>query len=92
MKKNLPNIYRGNVKNNTNLKVAYAKKEEEKVNPKIVINELFKKNKIYKQDVYIETNDKTLTTKIIGRTESHIISINNEVIKIDDINTIKILK
>lgn len=92
MMKNLPHIYRGEVKTNNNIKVSHTPNEEKKVNPKIIINDLFKKNHIYKQEVFIETNNKELNTKIIGRTDSHIITINNEVIKIDDIKNIKLIK
>lgn len=52
---------------------------------------MFKKNKMYKQEVEIETEDNKLQTKIIGRTEDHIITINNNVIKIDNIKRINIL-
>lgn len=90
--KDLPHIYRGEVKNNNNIKVAHSSNEERSINPKIVINDLFKKNHIYKQEVFIETLDKSFNTKIIGRTESHIITINNEVIKIEDIKNIKLIK
>ena len=88
--KKLPNIYRGEVKSNNNIKVSHTTNEEKKLNPKQIINDLFKRNHIYKQEVYIETNDKKINTKIIGRTDSHIITINNDVIKIDEIIDIKI--
>ncbi len=84
----LPNIYKGNVTSDNNLRVAYADKEE-KIDAKDLINKIFKQNKLYKQDVVIETKDKTYNTKIIGKTNEHIITINNEVIKIDDIVKIK---
>lgn len=84
----LPNIYKGNVTSDNNLRVAYADKEE-KIDAKDLINKIFKQNKLYKQDVVIETKDKTYNTKIIGKTNEHIITINNEVIKIDDIIKIK---
>ena len=84
----LPNIYKGNVTSDNNLRVAYADKEE-KIDAKDLINKIFKQNKLYKQDVVIETKDKTYNTKIIGKTNEHIITITNEVIKIDDIVKIK---
>ena len=84
----LPNIYKGKVNEDNNLRMAYASKEEN-IDVKDIINKLFKQNKLYKQDVYIETKDKTYNTKIIGRTNEHIITINNEVIKIDEIIKIK---
>ena len=84
----LPNIYKCNVKVNNNSKVAYADKKE-MIDVKDLINKMFKQNKLYKQDVEIETNDKTYNTKIIGKTNEHIITINNEIIRIDDITKIK---
>ena len=84
----LPNIYKGKVNSDNNLRVAYAKKEEI-IDIKEMINKLFKQNKLYKQDVEIITKDTTYNTKIIGRTNEHIITINNEVIKIEDIEKIK---
>ena len=87
---NLPHIYKGKVKYNNNIKYAHTNNEERYSNPKITIDNLFKMNHIYQQDVYIKTTDKEYNTKIIGRTNSHIITINNEVIKVDDITDIKI--
>jgi len=86
----LPNIYKGNVaaSANNNLRVAYADKEE-RVDAKDLINKIFKQNKLYKQEVEIETKDKTYNTKIIGKTNEHVITINNEIIKIADIIKIK---
>lgn len=84
----LPNIYKGRVNKDTNLRVAYTNKEES-IDIKDTINRLFKQNKLYKQEVYIETKDNVYNTKIVGRTNEHIITINNEVIKIDDITMIK---
>lgn len=89
--KELPKIYKGNVTNNNNLRVAHAK-EENNNNPRETINKLFKENQIYKQNVEIETDKDTLNTKIIGRTNEHVITIDNNVIKIDNIKKINILK
>lgn len=91
MKKELPKIYKGIVNSNNNRKIAHENRAINN-NPKDVINDLFKKNHIYKQDVKIELKDKTYTTKIIGRTNEHIITIDNSVIKIDEITNISILK
>lgn len=87
---NLPHIYKGEVKKNNNIKYAHTNNEVRNTNPKSTIDNLFKMNHIYKQDVYIKTIDKEYNTKIIGRTNSHVITINNEIIKIDDIIDIKI--
>lgn len=86
--KNLPSIYKGTVTKDNNLRVAHASKEET-YDVKDVINRIFKQNKLYEQDVEIVTKDKTYNTKVIGKTNEHIITINNEVIKIDDITKIK---
>lgn len=91
MKNELPRIYRGTVKENNNLRVAHANQEKVE-SPRKVINELFKENHIYRQDVEIATENDSITTKIIGRTQDHIITINNSVIKIDDIKSLKIIK
>ena len=91
MKKELPKIYKGNVTSNNNLRVAHATNEIIE-NPRQTINKLFKENKIYKQNVEIETDNKKLNTKIIGRTTDHVITIDNVVIKIDNIKKINILK
>lgn len=93
MRKDLPSLYRGNISNgaSNNRRVAHGLKEED-LSVKDTINKLFKANKIYRENVELETNGKVITTKIIGRTQDHIITINNAVIKIDDITKIKILK
>ncbi len=90
MKKELPKIYKGIVSSNNNRKISHENRIVNN-NPKTIINELFKKNHIYKQNVKIKLKDKTYTTKIIGRTNEHIITIDNNVIKIEDIIEIIIL-
>lgn len=92
MKKELPRIYKGDVKYTNNLRSSHGLKEEKVKNPQQLINEMFKKNEIYRQDVEIETNKDKFITKIIGRTSEHVITINNAVIKIDDIIDLKLLK
>ena len=93
MKKELPKLYKGKVNHTNNLHSSYGLKEDTRnKNPRDVINELFKKNHIYRQDVEIETIKDKFVTKIIGRTNEHVITINNVVIKIEDIINIKILK
>ena len=77
MKKELPKIYKGKVNNNNNRSVAHGTNNINKRKPKDIINELFKKNYIYKQSVTIETNSNKYNTKIIGRTNEHIITIDN---------------
>lgn len=93
MKKDLPNLYRGNISNgaSNNRRVAHANMDND-LSVRETINKLFKENKIYREDVELVTDSNTLTTKIIGRTQDHIITIDNAVIKIDNIKHIKILK
>ena len=89
MKKELPKLYKGNVSNNSNRNVAYGLKEKEE-NVEDKINKLFRQNEIYRQDVIFKTNKKDYNTKIIGRTKDHIITLENEVIKIKDIMKIEV--
>lgn len=93
MKKDLPHLYRGNISSgiSNNRKVAHGFKEEI-FSTREFINKMFKENKIYQENVELEIDNNVFTTKIIGRTQDHIITIENKVIKIDDIKKIKILK
>ncbi|MCX4365994.1 MAG: hypothetical protein OSJ70_09530 [Bacilli bacterium] len=61
-------------------------KETEKKDIKTTIKNLFQsKNYVYKLDVLIETKNNTLDTSIVGQTNNHLITINNELIPIRDI-------
>ncbi len=93
MKKNLPNLFRGNISNgaSNNKRVAHGLTEEV-LSVKDTIDKLFKENKIYRKDVELEVNNNIMKTKIIGRTKEHVITIDNTVIKIEDITHIRILK
>ncbi len=84
MKNELPRLYKGNVRNTSNRNVAYGLKEKEE-NVESKINKLFRQNEIYRQDVIFSTEKKEYNTKIIGRTKDHIITLENEVIRIKDI-------
>ena len=54
------------------------------------IDNIFKsKNYIYKIKVKIKLNDKDINTSIIGKTNTHLKTINNELININDIIDIK---
>lgn len=92
MKKELPKLYKGNVRKSNNLKMTHVNSERKISNPRDTINTLFRKNEIYKQNVEIETDKDTMKTKIVGRTEDHVITIDNMVIKIDNIKKINILE
>lgn len=57
------------------------------------INQIFSSsNYIYKADVEIQFRDKTIQTKIIGKSGHSLITIDNELIRIEDIVDIKLLK
>lgn len=73
------------------------KKEKIAKEPNIVqkdihqkIKEIFNSNKyVYKADVLITLKDETITRRIIGKNNSQLITIDNELIPIDDIVDIK---
>ena len=55
------------------------------------INEIFSSpSYVYKAKVEITTKDSTITTKIIGRNKSYLITMDNKTIPINDIVDIKI--
>ena len=101
MKKNLPGIFKGEVdKNETNKKYAVTSSNEVKkddshkrvsiknINNKI--NEIFSSpNYIYKADVIITTNEGELSKRIIGKSGNNLITMNNELINIDEIKDIR---
>lgn len=91
MKKELPKIYKGKVSKNcsNNLRCSYGVTEQ--LDVRSSINKLFKENKLYKKDVEIEINNQIIKTKIIGKTDNHVITIDNKVIRIDEIQDFKIL-
>ena len=66
-------------------KIKYEKSIDQK------IREIFNSvNYIYKADVEITLKDKVITKKIIGKNRKQIVTIDNEVIDIDDIIDIKL--
>lgn len=70
-----------------------VKKELFGTNVNQKINQIFSSaNYIYKADVEIELQDKTITTKIIGKNGRSLITFDNELISVDDIVDIKLLK
>lgn len=95
MNKKLPGIFANkdlrNVNNNSKVYYSYQKKEE---TPRSLIgksvlqkiNTIFSSNNyIYKIDVVITLNDKKITKKIIGKTKTQLITMDNELIPINDI-------
>lgn len=101
MGKKLPSVFQNKIdkKINNNETVAYGDrnkemKEEKKqnnaelenMNVKQKITKIFNSsNYIYKANVKIKLKDKEITKKIIGKNNKNIITIDNEVIPIDDI-------
>lgn len=101
MDKKLPGVFvnRINKKLSNNESVFYEKKNinfDSLVNNKLnkdtsktvneKINSIFTSNEyVYKMEVIIKLKDKTLTKKIIGRNKNELITIEGEVISIDDV-------
>lgn len=91
MKKNLPKVFKNNINKplNNNSKVFYSTKKESSGNY-LSIDELFKQNEIYRTNTKIELKDGKIVDKvIIGRSIKHLITIDNELIPIDNIKSIK---
>ncbi len=100
MNKKLPSVFAnkniGNLKNNNNVYCSYQDKVSptkevqktsligQSVNQKI--NTIFRSpNYIYKADVLITLDNKTITKRIIGRNSTSLITSDNEVIPISSI-------
>ncbi len=106
MKKKLPNIYKGKVKNNSqNQKQSFARLLEDEtpaIEPKTIfddksvnrqIKDIFSSpNYVYKADVsIIMTDGKELKKTIIGRTNNSLITIDDELIDVSKISQINFL-
>lgn len=101
MEKKLPKIYANKVEktHGNNSKVAYSSSDEiraaikENNDSKIPVmninqklNQIFNSTRyVYKADVVIVTKDGTINRKIIGQNNTHLITIDNELIPIADI-------
>ena len=102
--KKLPSIFQNDInkKMNNNEEIYYSfENKEETRNTEVIqgknvlqkINSLFNSsNYIYKIDVEIKLKDKTINEKIIGKNKTHLITMNNELISISDIQDIKLIK
>ena len=95
MKKKLPNIYKGMVKNsNQNQKQSFISHEREE---NIYENEenlekIFSHKNVYKANVSIKLVDGTTQEKtIVGRTNNSIITIDDELIDVSKISQIDFL-
>jgi len=99
MKKELPGLFANKINKplNNNEKVAVTKNEEREVveerkpissekNVLEKIKEIFDYPRyVYKADVKITLKDKTITKKIVGKTQTHLLTLENELIPIKDI-------
>ena len=87
MKKELPRIYKNNIKKifNNNKTVFYENEKNKDLN----IDDYFKKNKVYKKEVKITLDDKIYKKIIIGRSSNYLITNESELIKISDIKKIE---
>lgn len=103
MKKELPGLFANKINKplNNNEKVAVTKNEEREMveehksissekNVLEKIKEIFDSPRyVYKADVKIILKDKTITKKIVGKTQTHLLTLENELIPIQDIVDIK---
>lgn len=99
MEKKLPEIFHNKIdkKIENNKSVFYSKEnntrtsneENEKTKDLNIyqkINQIFSSpNYVYKADVYIKLKDREITTRIIGRNKSFLITMDNQLIPITDI-------
>ena len=96
--KDLPKVFHNKIdkKINNNKTVYYSNSNEDDditVDSKTVqqkINEIFSSpNYVYKANVDITLKDKKITKRIIGRNKNYIITMDNDLIPINDIIDIK---
>ena len=96
--KKLPKVFQTEIKKINNNKKVYdssydkteIKKEEQSLSVKDKIKELVKDNNyIFNKEVTLIYNDKEITCNIAGIVNNHIITMDNEIIKINDLKDIK---
>lgn len=93
--KNLPKLYKGTVSASNNRKVFYSKNdcllEENKNNTSLVnLDDLFKNNKYgYSEEIKIVTNKKEYVTRLVKKINDTVLTIDNELIKVEDIKKIE---
>ncbi len=99
--KDLPKVFHNKVNKNfnNNRSFYYSNNEpieEEKKDTRTItqkINDIFSSpNYIYKANVEITLKDKKIVKRIIGRNKNYIITMDNDLISINDIIDIKSLK
>ena len=80
-----------NKTNESDVKENLNKKEIKPKNINRKIDEIFASpTYVYKANVEITTKDSTITTKVIGRNKSYLITMDNKTIPIDNIIDIKL--
>ena len=91
MKKELPKIYHSPISKpiHNNKNVFYG--SEERTSKETSVEELFQINQVYRTNVKIKTKDKVMEKKVIGRTQNNLITFDNEIIAIADIENIELL-
>ena len=90
MEKKLPKIYKGeNYSHVNNNKKVFSFDSSKKEDININNNFSFEKDYLINMPVIIETNNKTITCKIVSKVGDHIMTSKNQIIKLDDIKSIK---
>ena len=103
MNKELPKVFAGKINeelqndqevfysDNANV-VSNKVKENKNLSVESKINRIFNSpNYIYKKEVLIKLNDKTIKKVIIGRTNNSLLTFDNNVINIKDIKDIEVV-
>lgn len=94
MKKDLPELYKGTISHEVNNSIYYSSGEtkERSGGKSVTINELFSNySYIFKLDVIIKTLVKEYHTKIAGKIGDNIITLDNDVIPVNEIKEVIIL-
>ncbi|MBQ2640225.1 MAG: hypothetical protein IJF92_05665 [Bacilli bacterium] len=89
--KKLPKIYQNNINKNinNNKRITYVNNKDNIFSVKNTLDKIFTGvGYSYNIPVIIETNDKVYDTSIVTRTKRNIFTLDNDVIKIEDINNI----
>ena len=104
MDKKLPKVFANKVdkKFKNNEKVFYSKNDDQENAPEIKkeekniyqkINEIFSSERyVYKADVEIKTKTGIIKTKVIGQNKTHLITLDNNLIPITDIEDINYIQ
>ena len=95
--KKLPNLYTNTFEKKIDNSLEYIKVNNKEKNYSLSLTELNKKintifksnNYIYKIKVEITLKDKVINTYLIGKTKNNLITLDNELININDIENIE---